>query len=74
MQLSLFSVSYAGFWGQDRLDLIPFIRKAGELGYDSVMLAGKRPHVSPLDMTPSRLEEIRQALAQSRVRCSVIAA
>jgi hypothetical protein len=49
MQLGLFSVSYAGYWGQQRLDLPSFIAKAAELGYSSVMLAGKRPHASPLD-------------------------
>ena len=74
MQLSLFSISYAGFWGQDRLDLPAFFCKASELGYDSVMIAGKRPHLSPLDTTPERLEEIRQALQQANMRCPVIAA
>jgi hypothetical protein len=27
---TLFSVSYAGLWGQHRLDLKSFIRKAGQ--------------------------------------------
>src|SRR5215510_1864945 len=49
MQPCLFSVSYAGFWGQARLDLPAFLAKAAELGYPAVMLVGKRPHLSPLD-------------------------
>src|SRR5262245_59527693 len=49
MQPCLFSVSYAGFWGQARLDLPAFLAKAAQLGYPAVMLAGKRPHLSPLD-------------------------
>lgn len=49
MKRGLFSVSYAGLWGQECLDLPSFIGKAGELGYDGVLLAAKRPHLSPLD-------------------------
>lgn len=45
----LFSVSYAGYWGQCRLDLIPFLEKAAALGYGAVELAAKRPHLSILD-------------------------
>jgi sugar phosphate isomerase/epimerase len=74
MQLSLFSISYAGFWGQHRLTLPEFIAKAADLGFDAVMLAGKRPHVSPLDMTEQQLQSLRGTLAQHRVRCDVIAA
>ena len=47
MRLGLFSVSYAGLWGQHKLDLEAFIAKAAQLGFDSVMLMGKRPHLSP---------------------------
>src|SRR6185436_8915684 len=39
-----------------------------------VMLAGKRPHISPLDMTGPRLAEVRAALQAARVRCENIAA
>lgn len=44
VKLNLFSISYAGLWGQDSLPLDDFIGKAASLGYDGVMLAGKRPH------------------------------
>jgi sugar phosphate isomerase/epimerase len=72
VDLSLFSVSYAGFWGQHRLDVPGFIAKAGELGYDSVMLAAKRPHLSPLDANDEMLAGLKSALATHGVRCSVI--
>lgn len=31
----LFSISYAGFWGQSVLGLSDFIRHAGKLGFDA---------------------------------------
>jgi len=73
MQPSLFSVSYAGFWGQSKLDLPAFLAKAAELGYPAVMLAGKRPHLSPLDASDAQLGEIQSLLAQHRLTCAVIA-
>ena len=45
----LFSVSYAGYWGQHTLSIEDFIRKAAALGFPAVELAGKRPHLSVLD-------------------------
>ncbi len=70
----LFSVSYAGFWGQALLSLHDFIRHAGVLGFPSVMIAGKRPHLSPLDMTPESMAALRQTLTDANVRCDVLAA
>jgi sugar phosphate isomerase/epimerase len=74
MTPSLFSVSYAGFWGQSTLSLPEFIKRAGQLGFPSVMIAGKRPHLSPLDATPEVLKTVQEALAASQVRCDVLAA
>jgi sugar phosphate isomerase/epimerase len=74
MQSSLFSISYAGLWGQASLPLTDFIRHAGKLGYSSVMIAGKRPHLSPLNASPEVLAAVKTALDESRVRCEVIAA
>ena len=46
----LHSVSYAGAWpGQAFLHVPAFLDKAAALGYRSVALVAKRPHVSPLD-------------------------
>ncbi len=73
MKSCLFSVSYAGFWGQASLPLGDFIARAGQLGYQSVMIAGKRPHLSPLDASRELLEQVQAALKQARVACDVIA-
>ncbi|MGD9855116.1 MAG: sugar phosphate isomerase/epimerase family protein [Planctomycetaceae bacterium] len=73
MQPGLFSVSYAGYWGQDRLDLPAFIAKAAELGYDCVMLAGKRPHLSPLDADSDRLSSLPATFEKHGVSCGAVA-
>ena len=74
MQLGLFSISYAGLWGQASLDLRAFVRRAADLGFDEVMVAGKRPHLSPLDYTPEAVVAVREDLASAGVRCPVVAA
>ena len=73
MRLGLFSVSYAGLWEQHKLDADAFIAKAAELGYDSVMLMGKRPHLSPLDANAETIDSLRAALDRHDIRCDVIA-
>ena len=73
MKLSLFSVSYAGLWGQQRLDAVGFIERAAELGYEAVMLMGKRPHLSPLDARDDALEAVRAALIRHNVSCAAVA-
>ena len=73
MKKSLFSISYAGFWGQHRLDLLSFIDKAAALGYDAVTIAGKRPHLSPLDATPERLAQVKARLDRAGIGCAVVA-
>src|SRR5262245_15620077 len=73
MRLALFSVSYAGLWGQAGLGLREFIEKAARLGYRGVMLAGKRPHLSPLDATPEELARVQECLTRTGLRCEVIA-
>lgn len=61
MTPTLFSVSYAGLWGQHRLDPVQFIDKAARLGYSAVELMGKRPHLSVVDTTDDQLSRIRDA-------------
>lgn len=73
MRKCLFSVSYAGFWGQHRLDLMDFIARAGRLGFDGVMIAGKRPHISPLDASADYLDRVQAGLKEAGVGCAVIA-
>jgi sugar phosphate isomerase/epimerase len=74
MTLCLFSISYAGFWGQATLSLTDFIKHAGQLGFPCVMIAGKRPHLSPLDATAEFVKPIQDALAEAQVRCDALAA
>jgi sugar phosphate isomerase/epimerase len=70
----LFSVSYAGYWGQHRLDLPAFFRKAAALGYPAVEIAGKRPHLSVLDHSREQaLEPIRLAAGEAGVTVATIA-
>ena len=71
---TLFSVSYAGLWGQCRLDLKAFIAKAGALGYAAVELMGKRPHLSVLDADQHVVEGLREAAAAAGVEIATIAA
>ena len=73
MKPSLFSVSYAGFWGQASLRLPEFIERAARMGYSSVMLAGKRPHLSALDVRGEQLDALRRALDSSGIQCDVVA-
>ncbi len=74
MKLCLFSVSYAGFWGQQSLTMEEFLPRARRLGYDAVMLMGKRPHLSPLDATPERVAALKRQLADKGLECAVIGA
>jgi sugar phosphate isomerase/epimerase len=74
VRLNLFSISYAGLWGQDSLPLDDFIGKAASLGYDGVMLAGKRPHLSVLDTDDRRIDQLRLQLTKYNVSCDVIGA
>jgi len=61
----LHSVSYAGFWrGQVRLTVDEFLLKAGELGFDGVMLVAKRPHVSPLDYDAAARERLKARIEE----------
>jgi len=74
MTPALFSVSYAGYWGQHRLSVEEFLRKAGALGYPAVELAGKRPHLSMLDYrTPESVASIRNAAQLAGVEIATIA-
>jgi sugar phosphate isomerase/epimerase len=74
MKLALFSISYAGLWGQERLELSHFLRHAARLGYSAVMIAGKRPHLSPLDAPPERMAAVREVLQDTGLECACLGA
>src|SRR5262245_5632786 len=69
----LFSVSYAGLWGQQRLDLKSFLARAAALGYPAVELMGKRPHLSVLDADERTIAALRDAAATAGVQIGTIA-
>ncbi len=71
MRMSLFTVSFAGLWGQDRLTLEQSIDAAAELGFDGVELMGKRPHLSPLDYS---LDDCRRLGERAKTRGLAVAA
>ncbi|MGE5549584.1 MAG: sugar phosphate isomerase/epimerase family protein [Bacteroidota bacterium] len=64
MRLGLFSVSYAGLWGQARLDPLSFLDKAASLGFTEVLLMAKRPHLSILDADQDLLRALKARLAE----------
>ena len=70
----LFSVSYSGSWGQACLDLYEFVDKAAELGFEGVMLGGKRPHLSPLDWDSARRAALRRRIEAAGLTEVVVAA
>ena len=74
MTPTLFSVSYAGFWGQQKLDLPRFIAKAAELGYAAVELMGKRPHLSMLEVSDQQIEDLRAAAKKHQVEIATLGA
>jgi len=71
---ALFSVSYAGLWGQHALSLPAFLRKAAALGYPAVEIMGKRPHLSVLDADERALSAVREACAETGLRVATVAA
>ncbi|HVW36008.1 MAG TPA: sugar phosphate isomerase/epimerase family protein [Pirellulales bacterium] len=72
---TLFSVSYAGYWGQHRLDLASFFDKSAALGYPAVEIGGKRPHLSVLDYPDDEsLERVHSAAGEAGVEIATVAA
>ncbi len=70
----LFSVSYAGAWGQHKLGLVPFLEKAAAMGYPAVMLGGKRPHLSPVDFPDAEsLAEIKAVAQRLKLDLATVA-
>lgn len=74
MKTALFSVSYAGLWGQARLEVPAFLDRAKTLGYQGVMLMGKRPHISILELGESQRAILKHKLEETGLALSAIAA
>jgi sugar phosphate isomerase/epimerase len=61
----LHSVSYMGIWrGQATLTVDQFLVKAKELGFDGVMLAAKRPHLSLIDYDDAARQKLRARIKE----------
>lgn len=73
MTPTLFSVSYAGAWGQHRLSLADFLAKAAALDYPAAEIGGKRPHLSPLDFDDEGLARLRAAARDAGVEIATVA-
>jgi sugar phosphate isomerase/epimerase len=74
MTAMLFSVSYAGLWGQHALGLEAFIAKAAQLGYPAVEIMCKRPHLSLLDYDDAALDKLSQEARRQKVQIATLAA
>jgi sugar phosphate isomerase/epimerase len=74
MKKGLFTVSYAGLWGQKELSVPAIIRKAASMGYEGVLFMGKPPHLFPHGVDASRLEEIKEVLEETKITPVGIAA
>lgn len=73
MQAVLHSVSYAGAWpGHTLLSVDEFLVKAVELGYQSVALVAKRPHVSPLDYDAAARSRLKARLQELGLELSCL--
>ncbi len=61
MKIGLYSISCSGTWYKDQpaLTVEEFIDTAKKHGYEGVELDLKRPHGSPIDLTPERCAEIK---------------
>jgi len=65
LKTCLHSVSYMGVWrGQATLTVDEFLLKAKEFGYDGVMLAAKRPHVSLIDYDDAARQKLRARIRE----------
>ena len=66
-------MSYSGSWGQAHLSVEQFVDKAAELGYQGVMLGGKRPHLSPLDWDDAARAALRRRIDAAGLEHVVVA-
>jgi sugar phosphate isomerase/epimerase len=75
MKIALSSTGYLGLW-YDGPGLTPleFLRRARQLDFDGVVLDGRRPHGSPLDLDAGRRRAIRDLSADLALDVVALAA
>lgn len=71
---ALFTVSFAGLWGQHRLSLEDSIDLAAELGYDGVEIMSKRPHMSVLDYSIDDCKRLAERVRKNKLAVAALAA
>jgi len=74
MKHSLFTVSFAGLWGQHRLTLEEAIDRTADLGYTGIEIMAKRPHLSPLDYSLKDCERLRKQIEKRGLTVAALAA
>lgn len=74
MKTSLFTVSFAGLWGQHRLTLEEAVDRTSELGFEGIEIMGKRPHLSPLDWSLADCDRLRARIEKRGLKVSAVAA
>ncbi len=75
LKTCLHSVSYMGVWrGQATLSVDEFLVKARDLGFDGVMLAAKRPHVSLIDYDDAARQKLRSRIKELGLELVCLAA
>jgi len=74
MKCSLFTVSFAGLWGQHRLTLEESIDRTADLGYAGIEIMAKRPHLSPLDYSLRDCARLRKQLDKRGLTVAALAA
>lgn len=69
----LHSVSYAGTWpGHSLLPVEAFLDKAVALGYRSIALVAKRPHVSPLDYDAAARDRLKRRIREAGLELAAL--
>ena len=74
MKTGLFSVSYAGLWGQKSFGTEAFIDKAASLGFDGILLMAKKPHLSPMETNRAGIQALKAHIAHSGLELIGLAA
>ena len=73
MKTCMFTVSFAGFWGQAELTLEQSIDKIADLGFQGIEIMGKRPHLSPLDYSLDDCKRLREQLDRRGLDVAAVA-
>ena len=76
MKVGLYSISCSGTWFNDRpaLTVEEFVDTAKKYGYEGVEIDLKRPHGSPIDLSPKRCKEIKDYVELQGLEMSAMSA